>query len=103
MAFLMIQITKYISNDFPAFIECSFKDAHNIKQKIIDKVPVLTTKDINENTEFPIDINIPITIKNKLKDLNNKQILTINIEKPLGLESTDGETCFEVFTNQIVN
>jgi hypothetical protein len=101
MVFLKIKITKYISNDFPGFIECSFTDAFNKQWKIIDKIPVLTTKNIDKNNNFPIEEKIEVEAEKESIDKNGNKLITININKPYGLKTINGENRFEVNINQI--
>lgn len=44
MIALKIQITKFISDDQPGFVECSFFDVFNKKHIVQDKVSIVTDK-----------------------------------------------------------
>lgn len=52
---IKVEITRFISNDQPGWIECKFKDAWNEEHVVEEKVPVITTLDIGEQSIFPLE------------------------------------------------
>lgn len=67
MKAIKIQIVKLISNDQPCFVECRFYDAMNKEHIIQDKVPIITDKLLNANSEYPQEEIIACVIINERK------------------------------------
>lgn len=82
MKFIKIKITKFISNDQPGFVECKLTDIHNKEWSFIEKIPVVTTENIEENSDFPLDGYIAGEVVKQWSDEKGRQILTINTQRP---------------------
>lgn len=52
MIAIKISITKFISNDQPGFVECTFQDAWGKEHFIHEKIPVVTSKDLDANSIY---------------------------------------------------
>jgi hypothetical protein len=50
---LAVRIIRFVDGHFPGFVECEFIDATNRRHTLIDKVPIVTTAPLNENSEYP--------------------------------------------------
>ncbi|MEO6723233.1 MAG: hypothetical protein ABIN67_22900 [Ferruginibacter sp.] len=55
MIAIKIKILKFISDDQPGFVECSFFDALNKEHIVQDKVPIVTEKYLDANSKYPQD------------------------------------------------
>ncbi len=55
MKAIRIKITSFISDDNPGFVECKFYDASNKEHIVQDKVPIVTDKYLDANSEYPQD------------------------------------------------
>ncbi len=102
MIAIKIQITKFISDDQPGFVECSFFDASNKEHVVQDKVPIVTEKFLDANSEYPQDGVIACEIVNEWKDTNGRKIFKVNTSTPWGVDTINGLTEFEVFEEQLV-
>jgi hypothetical protein len=55
MIYIKVKINKFISNDQPGFVNCSFTDIHNKDWSFTEKIPIVTKEIIDENTTLPKD------------------------------------------------
>ncbi len=100
MKAIKVKITRFISNNQLGFIECKFYDAFNNEHIIEDKIPVITNKNIDAYSKYPIDETISCEILDE-RNQDGKVIITASTLKPWGLETTMGISEFELLTDQI--
>lgn len=50
-----ILITSFIDDHQPGFVECKFYDAFGNEHIVRDRVPAVTEKDLDANSEYPQD------------------------------------------------
>lgn len=98
--YLKIQITRFVEHHQPDIIEFSFLDYEQYSHKIIDKIPNITDKNINEDSSYPIEEFILIDILNVEKE-NGKEIYSFQFKESYGLESVEGKTNFKIRKDQI--
>ena len=96
------QITKCIDDEgYPTLVECQFVDAHGCIKNFKDKDAVFTTELLDRNSNYPIVGIIGCEIiegKNK----GGRKIIKVNTALPWHIESTKGETIFEVLQEQVI-
>jgi hypothetical protein len=102
MIAIKIQITKFISDDHPGFVECSFFDALNKEHIVQDKVPIVTEKYLDANSTYPQNGVIACEIVNEWTDTNGQKIFKVNTSKPWGVDTIDGLTEFDVLEEQLI-
>jgi hypothetical protein len=96
MKFLKVKIVEYVSHDFPGFVLCTFEDAYGKTWEITEKVPVLTSWDLQEE-ELPVDgFYIPGEVISEDGDIVNFDTL-----RPYFISANDGETSFYVKKYQL--
>jgi hypothetical protein len=99
---IKIQISKFIDNHPPGFVECTFNDAWGKAHIVQEKIPIVTEKDLSASSEYPQDGVIGCEIVKEWQDKLGNQILTVNTEKPWGVESIEGLTEFDLLKEQII-
>ena len=62
---IKVLVVKYIQ-DQPSFLKCKFQDANGSEKTIIEKVPVLTNSNIDNNTALPLEIGLSGTVNKKV-------------------------------------
>ncbi len=92
-------VTEYI-NDFPGFVVCEFCDIHNETHQIIEKVPVLTSLEIDESRILPFSLMIPGIILEE-EVVNGQLCICFSIAQPFGIASITGLTRFWVLGAQV--
>lgn len=103
MKALKIIITRFISNDQPGFVECRFHDAWNKEFIVEEKIPVLTTEDLDESSTYPKNGSIACEIIREWEDENQRKLITINIGNPWSVETTNGLTQFDVEQKDLID
>lgn len=96
MVFLKVRIEKYVSFDQPGFVLCTFNDIDGKQWKIIEKIPILTSKGFLEGI-LPIE---GFYIAGEIISEDDNTVC-VNTSKPWGIETEDGKTIFSVFRHQI--
>lgn len=102
MKAIRIKITSFISDDQPSFVECKFNDAWNKEHTVKDKVPIVTEKDLDANSEYPQDGVIACKIISKWKDKDERTIFSVTTEKPWAVDTIDGLTEFDILEEQLI-
>lgn len=99
---IRIKITSFIGNDQLGFVECKFHDAWNNKYTIHDKIPIVTKKYLDANSEYPQEGLIACEIVKKWVDKDGRKILTVSTEKPWAVETINGLTEFDILEEQLI-
>ena len=103
MTKIAVDITRFVNSEQPGWVEFNLLDAFGKTHTFIEKVPVLTTQDLNEKSIFPVSTVITCETIKKWTDENGRHLLQINTENPWNLESTTGDTKFIVEASKVVD
>ena len=96
MLFIKAVATKLIDDtSYPEIVLCHFFDINNTKHEFIEKWPVVS--DASFSGIFPVDCLIGCSV---IEDRGTS--LLVNTHSPWGIESTKGETTFEVSAEILV-
>jgi hypothetical protein len=98
---IKINITSFISDDQPGFVECKFIDAWNKEHTVHDKVPIVTEKDLDANSDYPQDGVIACEVIKQWVDKDNRTIFTVTTEKPWAVDTIEGLTDFDILEEQL--
>lgn len=102
MKAIKIKIIKFISDDQPGIVECIFYDALNKKHIVHEKIPVVTEKHLDANSNYPHDGVIACDIVKESRDLNGHKIVTIDTSRPWGVDTIEGISQFDVLEDQLI-
>jgi DNA-binding CsgD family transcriptional regulator len=97
-----IQITGYVDDHFPGFVSCELNDAHQRKWQFVEKVPVVTRANLTSRSTYPQAGHIRCRVLSRSVGEGGRAITRIDTASPDGVESTDGNTVFDVFSEQVV-
>jgi hypothetical protein len=100
---IKIKIISFISDDQPGFVECKFYDAFNNEHIVQEKLPIVTDKYLDTNSEYPQDGIIACKIVKQWEDKNGKTIFTVNTTKPWAVDTIEGLTEFNLFEEQLTD
>ena len=103
MKAIKIKITSFISDDQPGFVECKFNDAWNKEHTVQDKVPIVTEKYLDADSDYPQDGVIACEIISKWKDKDERTIFSVTTEKPWAVDTIDGLTEFDILEEQLTD
>jgi hypothetical protein len=98
MDYLIVDIIEYTLDKFPGFVLCKFSDYIGKIHYFNEKVPVVSTENINENTILPQKGYVAGETINK-----ENGIIKFSTIKPYQIETIDGLNIFSVKEQQIVN
>ena len=99
--YVSAEITRWVSDDFPGFVECQFADCFGKTWVVIEKVPVLTTLDLRSGNRFPQPVLIECGVVGRRQTNAGREIVEITTETPWGVTATDGTTRFEMYAEQL--
>ena len=95
------EITRWVSDHFPGFVECRFADRFGREWVIVDKVPALTVAELRSDSRYPQPVLIACEVVARRQDDAGRDITDITTETPLGIEATDGTRIFQLFAEQL--
>jgi hypothetical protein len=98
---IKVTIEAFVDENFPGFVECSLLDVHGRIWKFLEKVPVVSQEDIWSDSEYPRQGVIACTIVERSSDSSGRPVAKVDTAKPWGIESTEGNTIFEIFADQL--
>ena len=91
MSAVRVQVVRFVHADFPGFVECELVDVHGRHWLFVEKGPVVTTDLLTADHTYPL----PGFIACEVLDRANG-VARIDTALPWGIESTEGQTQFEV-------
>ena len=98
----IIEIVRYIDGDQPGWVECRMSDAWGHEYTFRDKVPIFTSSNLTADSLYPQPGWISCLEVSRLRDKQGREIVTIDTN-PWHIESTSGETRFDVLAEQLTN
>jgi len=79
---ICVQITRWVSDDNPGIVECSFTDTVGRDWSFIEKMPVVTAEDIWSDRKFPRPGYIACQIVSKNQDGAGREIAGSVLRSP---------------------
>src|SRR5262249_46451680 len=100
---IIVQITKYISDDpQPGVVECQLFDAYGNEWIFLEKTAIVSSLDLTVDTDYPQPGVIDCEIVKEFQDVNGREIVSVNTERPWGIETLTGDSRFDVLRSQIM-
>lgn len=100
MPALAIQITRFVDEYQPGFVECKLVDANDEVHLFIEKAPVVSTEDLWSSSSYPHPGEIQCEVLNSWNE-SSTGFVKVTTARPWGIESTTGQTEFLVFASQL--
>jgi hypothetical protein len=98
---LEVQVERFVDEAFPGFVECSLLDAEGVTHLFIEKVPVVTTENLQEDDVYPRPGHFACSVEHELRDSSGRLLLRVNTMHPWGIESLEGKSRFLVHASQV--
>lgn len=98
---IKVEIGRYLDDHQPGWVECQFVDAQGYGWSFVEKVPVVSMEDLDRNSTYPRPGRIACQVIGK-RYVGGKEVVTIDTAKPWGIESTTGQTYFDVVSEQLI-
>lgn len=96
-----VEISRYVDDSFPGWVECLLIDAWGNKHVFIEKYPIVSSEMLNADSSYPQLGSIRCQIL-KREFVNGREIVKIDTKTPDYVESTTGETKFDVTPEQLI-
>lgn len=95
-----VKIIAYVDNSQPGWVRCVLTDLYNKEWYFTEKVPIVTTNYLDENTEYPQNgiINCIVT-----SDKTENNYVEIDTSIPYGVYTEDGITNFTILRTQLID
>jgi hypothetical protein len=97
-----VVITRFVDEHQPGFVECTLVDAHGVTHVFVEKVPIVTSKDLRSDSPYPQEGSIACTVLRRFVGSKNEALVEVDTELPWHVESTNGQTVFVVVEHQVV-
>lgn len=95
-----IKIIEYLDDTQPGWIRCVLTDAFGKEWFFTEKIPIVTTKYLDEKSEYPQEGMINCIITNEHVENN---FIVIDTSKPYGIYSEDDISNFTIKKSQLSN
>jgi len=102
MVEIKVTIDRFIDEDQPGRVACSFVDAAGVLHLFEEKVPVVSDEDLDPKSEYPRPEVIGCEMISVRWAADGHELVLVDTEKPWGIESTAGSFRFEVHRNQLL-
>ena len=83
-------------------MECILQDALGESHLFVEKVPVVSTDNLGSTSSYPQPGAIACEVEEQWQDSAGRSLVRVSTERPWGVESTAGTTCFTVLLAQLV-
>ena len=97
-----VQITGYVDDHVPGVVSCELRDAGQRKWQFVEKLPVVSRANLTARSTYPQAGEIRCRVVSRSVDEGGRAVTRIDTASPDGVESTDGNTIFEVLSEQVV-
>ncbi|MDI3282264.1 hypothetical protein [Polyangium sp. 15x6] len=94
---VQVQIVRFADDAQPGWVECHLIDAHGRRWSFLEKVPVVTLAPLDEQSEYPQPGIVACEVLTR-----RGGIARIDTAQPWAIESTEGETQFDVQESLLV-
>lgn len=98
---ITITIERFTDEWQPGWVECALVDVIGKRHPFEEKVPVVTTEDVDASSEYPRPGIIGCTIV-RSRPLDGREVVIVDTSLPWRIESRSGRTQFEMFVEQRV-
>jgi hypothetical protein len=101
MPAVSVQITRYVDDHFPGFVECVLVDALGVTHTFVEKVPVVSAESLSVASTYPRNGEIECEVCREWQDPTGHALSIVRIESPWGVESTSGKTEITLSSSQL--
>ncbi|MGJ7608351.1 hypothetical protein ACSFA7_28725 [Variovorax sp. LT1R20] len=103
MKAISVEISRWIDDHQPGWVECRLIDAEGRLHLFTEKAPVVTAESIGPQSSYPLSGAVACEVQAEWVDANGRSLLRVGTTHPDGVESTTGESTFIVLSTQVVD
>jgi len=93
---LAVQIVRFVDDHFPGWVECELIDAEGRCHTFVEKIPVVTEKDLGPDSEYPTPGTLRCEVLKRYHDEKGQEMVRVSTTSPWSIESTEGSSEFTV-------
>jgi hypothetical protein len=101
MPSLRVSIERFTEADFPGWVECRVVDAGGAEHLFEDKVPAVSTEDLDAASDYPREGGIGCTILSLRVEPDGRELVMVRMNEPPVIKT--GELEFEVARGQLLD
>jgi hypothetical protein len=101
MPALAVEISRFIDEHQPGFVECALVDAHGFRHLFHEKSPVVSEENLLSTSQYPRPGVIACEVQEQWQDAEGRSLVQVTTERPFGVESTSGQSRFVVLSSQL--
>ena len=102
MTGVRVDITGFVDDGQPGWVECKLIDAQGQEHYFIEKVPVVSLEDLEASSSYPRVGLIACEVIDR-KFVDGREIAIVNTERPWAIGSVEGQVEFSVYSDQLVD
>ncbi len=103
MKSVKVEITRFVDEDQPGFVECVLIDAEGRRHTFIEKSPIVSSANLWSNSGYPQAGSIACEVREVWKHPEGRVLVRVSTEEPWGVESTEGLTTFVLSSSQMTD
>ena len=104
MLAVRVNISRYVDESFPGWVECTLVDAYGYDHVFVEKVPVVTKAHLDSASSYPQSGVIACVVLDLgiSQSDDGRRLVHIDTQTPCGVQSLAGRSRFDVFPEQLV-
>jgi hypothetical protein len=103
MPSVSIEITRFVDDHQPGFVECILVDADGLQHTFVEKVPIISPNNLGPTSIYPCAGVVQCEVEEEWTDGAGRCLVRVNTDIPWHVESTEGVTRFVVLASQILH
>ena len=96
-----VEISRYVDDSQPGWVECRLVDVLGDEHLFVEKVPVVTKAHLDAASSYPQVGVIACIVLGRSEHDDGRQLAHIDTQIPWGIESTAGRDRFDIFAEQL--
>jgi len=96
MVGIKVQIVRWIDDDQPGWVECTFLDYRGEEHRFREKAPVVSEADLHAGSPYPQAGIIGCTVLRRYVAEDGHTVMLIDTDQPWGIQSVEGRSRFDV-------
>jgi hypothetical protein len=101
MTSIKIEITSFVDDHQPGYVECSFVDVDGKQHTFVEKVPVVSSENLLPTSAYPRSGAIDCEVQDRWTSKRGVALARVSTDKPWGIESSEGLSDFVVAASQL--
>jgi hypothetical protein len=101
MTSVTVEITRYVDDSFPGWVEAILLDARGSAWTFVEKVPVVSMENLTASSAFPCSGAIACEVVPGSSEAVASGLVEIDTSRPWGVEAQGGTSRFVVRSSQL--